>query len=174
MDVFAALREQIALTRQLLGGTVEGLTQEQAQWQPAGTAHNVAATYAHVVLGEDAVVNGALQGKAPLFATSWAGRRGLSAMPPQETAEGIDWSNWARTVRVDLPALRQYAQAVYGATDAYLAGLKPEDLDRQVDGPIGRQSVQGLFYAVVILNANLHCGEIAAVKGLQGLKGYPF
>ena len=35
-----------------------------------------------------------------------------------------------RRVRIDVPALRAYARAVYANTDAYLAALTAEDLDQ--------------------------------------------
>ena len=36
-------------------------------------------------------------------------------------------------MQVDLPVLREYAQAVYSASDDYLAGLSPDDLDEVLD-----------------------------------------
>jgi hypothetical protein len=173
MDAIAVLREQMGLNRWLLDGTLEGVTTEQLHWQPAGAAHSVASTYAHLVLGEDFVVNSMIQGKAPLAATTWAGKTGVSEPPPQGSEGTADWSQWAKTMRVDLSALRQYAQAVAASTDEYLANLKPEDLERQLDTPLGKMSVNGLFFAAVIGHLPGHTGEIAAVKGLQGLKGYP-
>src|SRR5713101_2962239 len=98
-------------------GTIEGVTDEQLHWMPAGTAHNIASTYAHLVLSEDMVVNGMIAGKPPLAATTWAGKIGLSEMPPQGSEGPTDWSAWAKTVKVDLPKLREYAKAVYASTD---------------------------------------------------------
>src|SRR5712692_7567119 len=40
---------------------------------------------------------------------------------------------WARRVRVDLAALRQYAHAVYAASDEYLRSLSPDALSLSVD-----------------------------------------
>lgn len=172
MDTITCMQQQMVFAHSLVEGCLEDLTAEQLHWLPSGSAHPNAATYAHLVLGEDGFLQGILQGKAPLAAGAWAGKNGLSAPPP---AAG-DWAEWARAVRVDLPALRQYAQAVYAATTAYVAGLKPEELDRPVDLPIpglGAQPVAAVL-GLVVQHANAHCGEIAAIKGLQGLKGYPF
>jgi hypothetical protein len=49
---------------EFLEGTVEGVTADQARWQPPGLAHTIGATYAHVVFTEDAVVNAVVRGAA--------------------------------------------------------------------------------------------------------------
>ena len=80
-------------------------------------------------------VNGMLRQEAPLSASSHLDRTGLSEPMPMPGSP--DWSpaygDWARRVRVDLAALKSYAEAVYAATDGYLAGLSDADLDRELD-----------------------------------------
>jgi hypothetical protein len=173
------LREQLQRATGLLESTMEGVTSEQAHWLPSGRANSIAANYAHVVVGQDGVVNGRLKGGAPLFASTWSGRVGLSEMPPGPDAQkpGFpDWSGWARRVKVDLPAFRGYAQAVYAASDTYLASLGDEDLGQSIDlGALGlgKMTLAQILIAGVLGNCLTHCGEISCLKGLQGLKGYP-
>ena len=84
---------------------------------------------------------------------------------------------WARRVQVDLPAARQYAQAVYASTDEYLAGLSDESLDQVLDlsaKGFGAKPVAWVFSALVISHLNNMAGEISALKGVQGAKGYPW
>ena len=154
-----------------LEGAIETLTPAQAAWIPAGLALPAGAHYAHVLLSEDFLVGGALQGGAPLAMSSWQGRTGISELPPPAV-----WDEWARRVVVDLPQARQYAQAVNAATDSYLAGATDDDLAREVDLSafgLGVQTVEFLLKSL-LLNAAAHCGEIACLKGLQGAKGYGF
>ena len=173
------LREQLKGAVALLEGTMQGVTSEQAHWAPPGTANPIGANYAHVVLGQDAVINARLQGGAPLAATTWKGKTGLSEPPPgpDPSRPGFpDWSKWARRVKVDLDAMRKYAQAVYAASDEYLASLSDEDLTRSVDLSalgIGQMSVKQLLIGGVVGNALTHTGEISCLKGLQGGRGYP-
>ena len=144
---------------------------EQAQWQPGGRALPAGAHYGHAVVTEDRIIQGMLRGATPLAAGDWAERTGLSDVPPP----GSDWGEWARQVQVDLPRLRAYAQAVYAATDAWLATLSMADLQREMDFSalgVGRQPMSFLVN-VTLLNAVAHCGEISCLKGLQGEKGYP-
>lgn len=123
----ALLRRQFGLAHGLLDATLEGLPAEVVHRRPPGTAAPAGACYAQIVLCEDLSVNGVLAARTPLALSSWIGRTGLSELPPLIGATG--WHAWARRVRLNLDELRPYAQAVYAATDAYLATLQDEALD---------------------------------------------
>jgi hypothetical protein len=174
------LREQIQAAHQLLEGTVGDVTPEQAHWSPPGRANPLGANYAHVVISEDATVNGLLRGGVPLFASTWTGKMGLSELPPMPdpSSPGFpDWSEWARRVKVDLAALRNYAQAVYAASDEYLASLTDDELNRPVSLSVlglGESTVGYVINNGILGNTFSHAGEISCLKGLQGKRGYPF
>jgi hypothetical protein len=172
-------REQVKAAHQLVEGTVADVTEKQAHWIPPGIAIPIGANYAHIVLSEDGTVNGMLKGGAPLFASTWAGRVGVNELPPMINPEkpGFpDWSGWSRRVRVDLAAMRQYAQAVYAATDGYLASLTDNTLNNSIDLfalGLGKSTVGYILINGILGNAFSHCGEISCLKGLQGVHGYP-
>ena len=175
MSKVAFLREQLRTAHEFLEGTMQDVSEEQAHWAPPGAASPIAAHYLHVVAGEDGLVTGMLKGGAPLFASAWAGKVGADPPPPQ-MGPGSPWDVWARQVRVDLPAARQYAAAVYQATDDYLASLDDAGLDRELDLSemgLGKPTLGWMVAVAVLGNVNMHCGEIACLKGLQGAKGYP-
>lgn len=172
MDAIGGLTEQLAQTHALLASCLDGITPDQLHWLPPGTAHSVAATYAHIVVEEDWIVHHFLQGQTCLAEGMWAGRTGLSAYPP-----GGDWSDWARSLRVDFPSLQQFGQTVQASAEAYLSRLNPHDLDRELEMPFPgspKRSLNHVLGTVLIGHMNNHVGEIAAVKGAQGLRGYPF
>ncbi len=179
-NVISLLREQLKGVNDLLEATVADVTREEAHWIPPGVAMPIGATYAHVVVSQDGVINGMLKGGAPLFASSWAGKTGLSELPPDVDRKkpGLpDWHAWSRKVKVDLPAFRKYARAVYAASDEYLATLRGKDLDRPVDLTalgFGHSAMGFVINTAVLGNAFTHCGEISCLKGLKGKKGYPF
>ncbi len=171
MDSISLLRQQLQEAHQFLEMTMQDVTAEQAHWAPPGKASPLGANYAHLVTGEDFIIHGMLKGGAPLAASAGAGKVGVSELPPQDGA----WDQWARKVKVDLPALRQFAQSVYAASDEYLASLTPDDLSRPVELPgLGQQNVAFVVSGAVIGHVNSHMGEISCLKGLQGAKGYPF
>jgi hypothetical protein len=110
-------------------------------------------------------------GQAPLSQTAgWEEKAILSSAPEEEG----DHAATLRTVRVDLAAMHQYSRAVAEATDAWLASLSPQDLERKIETPIGELDLAQLLETFVLWHINAHCGEISALKGCQGAKGYPF
>ena len=171
MNAVAVFRQDLQWAHELLEMVMADVTPEQTRWLPPGIANPLGATYAHAVVAEDAVINGLLGGGTPLFASTWAGRSGVSEPQMVQTAE------WSRNVKVDLPALREYAQAVYAASNNYLDSLIDEDLERTLnlsaDG-FGQKPVSWALTALVVSHLNNMAGKISVLKGIQGAKGYPF
>lgn len=164
------LRGQYKGAHDWLEGTLGDITAEQAHKQMGGNTTNIASQYAHVLMGEDALLSMMVMGTPPLLASSHAGKTGISEPPPMGA-----WHEWAEKVKVDLPLARQYAQAVYANTDAYLAKLTNEDLTRPLDLSMigmGQQTVAFLL-SIMLANCGNHTGEISCLKGMQDLKGYP-
>jgi hypothetical protein len=86
-----------------------------------GCAREAAVRYAANVIYEDVIVNGVLQSTIPLALSRWRRRTGLSELPP--LFGPVERRAWTTRVQIDGLALRAYAQAVYSATDEYLARL---------------------------------------------------
>jgi len=176
MDTVALLRDQLKDAHSLLEAVMADVTPEAAHWIPPGQANPVGATYAHVVLTEDRIINGAIQRGRPLYDGAWAGKTGLSELMPVHGEAWKDYANWTRRLKVDVPALRAYANAVYAASDAYLAALSPADLavPKDLSGVgMGRVTLAWILSREVVGHVDNITGEISAVKGLQGQKGYP-
>lgn len=183
----ALLREQVRSAWETMEGTTRDVSAETAQWIPPGTALPIGAACAHVLLSQDAVVNGLVRGVRPLYAAAFAGKTGASE--PHPGTDGNDpgivdpeewgrvFSAWCRRVKIDLPLLRGYGAAVFEATDAWLATLSDVDLENPVDlTPVGMgpSTIAFVVSNLLIGHAYCHTGEIAALKGVRGLKGYPF
>jgi len=171
MNAMEVHREALVWAAQLLDMVTVDLTNEQAHALPTGIANPIGATYAHAVAGTDVAINSLLAGGAPLFATTWAGRTGISEPQWHQSQQ------WARTVQIDLPALREYAAAVFAGADAYIASLEAASLDRELDltaNGLGKQSVSWVLSALVTGHVNNMAGEISALKGTLGAQGYPF
>ncbi len=170
------VRRIVRDARQVLDGTMADVTQTQAEFIPPGMANPLGATYAHVVCSEDMIVQGMFRQAAPLSASTWAGRTGLSEPMPMPGPGWADYGPWTRRVKIDLAQLRAYAQAVAEQTDGWLGSLSDADLDQPMD-----LSQIGLGHhtrasAIALLLANhlgTETGEIAVLKGIQGARGYP-
>ena len=170
------LKEALLNARETFEGTVADIKQEHLHKGPGGSALPLAAAYAHLILSEDMIVQNMLQGKSPLYETTWKDKTGASAVIP---AMNENWetahATWAKSLKLDIPVFKEYSQAVYSETDKYLDILKEEDLEKEIDlGPMGKKTVVYLIYAFLIGHTNNLSGEISAIKGVHGAKGYPF
>ncbi len=171
MDTTSLIRGQLKTAHDWFEGTIEGVSQEQAAVQPQGTAHSIGSRYAHAVVAEDVMVNAMLKRRAPLYGDAYRDKTGISEPRMDASLE------WARNVQVDLDAARRYAQAVYANSDEYLATLTDDDLNRTIDMSaqnMGEWPLGAFLITFVIGHIRDVMGEISALKGTQGLKGYPF
>jgi hypothetical protein len=173
MNSVELLQYSLQNALEILGQVTADLTKEQADWQPPGLANPIGATYWHTISGVDDVVYGWALGQEPLRRREKWDERVLPVSVP-EPEHGGDMQTYLRTIRVDLPALHDYARAVAEATQGWLGSLAPEDLNRRIETPIAEYKLGQLLDLFVVWHINVHCGEIAALKGCQGAKGYPF
>jgi len=155
----------------ILEQVASDLTQEQADWMPPGIANPIGALYWHTISYADEAVHGWGMGQAPLSQSAGWQEKVVIASAPEEEKDPLAQM---RAIRVDLPALHDYARAVAQAAQGWLASLTPEDLERMIDTPIGQLNLSQMLETFVIWHINAHCGEISALKGCQGAKGYPF
>jgi hypothetical protein len=80
-------------------------------------------------------------------------------------------------VKIDLAALKKYGQAVFAASDEYVASLSDSDLELGADLSsfgLGVRSFAWVLGSIAISHVGEHTGGISCLKGLQGAKGYPF
>ncbi len=176
MTALELLKDQLKSARENFEATVGDLTHDHLYQDPGGKALPVGAQYVHLICSEDVIVQGMLQGKAPLSETTFKDKTGLSEpMPPMDENWSAANEKWSKSVQIDLDLFREYAKAVYEATDQYFNSLQDEDLDKEIDlGAFGKNTVANILSGFLIGHTNSLTGEIAALKGLQGLKGYPF
>jgi hypothetical protein len=170
------LRRIVRDARLVLDGTMADVTQAQVDFIPPGIANPLGATYAHVVCSEDMVVQGMFRQAAPLSASSFAGRTGLSEPMPMPGPAWADYAPWTRRVKIDLPALQAYARAVAEQTDTWLASLTDSDLEQAMDLSgigLGQHTWASAIALLVANHMGTETGEIAVLKGIQGARGYP-
>lgn len=161
----------------LLNATFEDVDDELANRPAPGNANPLGTAYAHVVQAEDAVINTMIQGKPPLSSTTREGKTGVDLpMPMHGLVEG-DMGAWFRNAKVDVEVLRSYAAEVFARTEEFVAGAGDAELGRAIDMSfvgLGQKSVADVITMLVIQHCDNFSGEISAIKGVFGLKGYPF
>jgi hypothetical protein len=69
MNTVVLIQQQLSTARSFLEGTIADVDDASAHAAPPGALNPIAATYAHVVAGEDWFVNGLLRGSTPLLSS---------------------------------------------------------------------------------------------------------
>ncbi len=168
MDAKEFIQLQFAAMRKQSEAVLNAITNEQFNWSPPGTGNSISATFLHMLSSEDRAFQAQIQGKPRLWETEqWAGKIGLEEGP-------LSGQNWdpAKAKNLTLLSLLGYEQSVRAATEAYLAQLTPQELDRKITINGQERRVAEVISGTVIHNS-IHTGEIAATKGMMGIKGLP-
>ena len=142
---------------ELLDQVTADLTQEQADWQPPGEASSIGSIYSHLLT----YINHLLEKVfIPFDDTEF------QKPPPPDIL--------MQAVQVDLHDLHKRAGEVRKAYLDWLSSLTPADLDGEIVTSVGPLTVGQTLEFYIVWHINVHCGEIAALKGCQGAKGYPW
>lgn len=168
MTLVEYIQQQIRMTRWGGAEAFADLTDAQFNWTPPGRANSIAVTLLHAFGIEDAFIQGKLLQQPQLWESGgWGAKVGMAEIPNLGNA-------WAGTRAVTLakePVLA-YGQAVQAATERYLATLTADMLDLPVQmGP--RMGTAADLLSILVIHNISHSGEIAALKGIQGLQGQP-
>lgn len=170
----SVLKSALDFAHQVLEGTLADVDDALANRPTGNQANPIGTSYAHVVLTEDAIVNGVLKGQVPLSASTWAGQTGCDQPMPLPGFVPGDLGAWYHAAQVSLEPLRQYAQAVYASSADFIGGADDATLAREVELFGMTMSVALVFEVFVTGHCNSLAGEISAIKGTFGHKGYPF
>ncbi len=175
MNTLELLRTNLDLAHDAFSKTVADVTQEMADWLPPGIMHPIGERYAHLVMAEDMLLHSFAKDSAPLFAGEWAGRTGFAADMQMLLGQT---SEQARAFRVDdLNALAEYMRAVFADTQAFINDAPEEILTTNIDMSVagyGTVPFPVWFSSFIIGHIHDLTGEISALKGCLGVKGYPF
>lgn len=172
MDFKAYVESQLQFTHGTMEQVVADLGDLLNTKMPGGTINSPAAIYAHAVIAEDFIVNGMVMGGAPLYISgNWAAKTGVpTPAGPQATNE------WAASIDMKLAPFREYAATVYAQTSKVVAEMSDAKADELIDTPFGGAKQPRLQFManLGVTHAWGHMGEIAALKGVKGMKGLPF
>jgi len=149
---------------------IKDLTPDQMQWRANDKGHPISFVLWHYVRTEDNIIQFVLQRKPTVWLDGgWDQRFGL-----HRTAQGTGMS------LADAQALRlepkedfeSYMKAVWEATDAYLTAADDDFLQQKTTvKPLGEMPILNAIGNMCLTHGFTHLGEIAHLRGLQGLKG---
>ena len=166
MNVIEYIQREMAGVRRMVDMTMKDMTTELFNWASPGTANTISATFIHFMNVEDNFIQKIIQGKPSIWESSaWSEKTGVQKPP----SIGEDWSEFKHR-QIAIQPLLDYEVAVWAATDAYLAKLTVDELDRKVKFAGGERTVAEMLLLSASQSLS-HNGEIAALKGIQGAKG---
>jgi len=166
MDVRTTLVQQIQTMHGILEAAIGDCPSEMVGRKlPDSTVNSIGAIYAHTTFSEDGLLNGLVRGGTPIYYSGgWAEKIGID-MP--KGGQDPDWKP-----EFDMGLFREYAKAVYQATDAYVTNASDAELEKVVDlGFAPPMPVQSFLANILVWHTATHQGEVSALKGVQGVNG---
>lgn len=171
MTPHGILRSSLRSMHDLLDKAVEGMTAEQLNFRPQEGGVSAFFSLWHYVRTEDNIINWVAQQRPTVWLNGGYNER--FGLPRNSQGTGMS-EDEANAVRIeDVAGWHDYQQAVWQATDDYLADMSPDEfLERKVTiKPLGEMSLWNGIYGVGLSHGYRHVGEIEYVRGVQGLGG---
>lgn len=167
MDSKAYLEKQLKSMWSLQDSALESVTEEILMRQPAGTMSPIGVIWLHMLNSQDNFT-AIISGTSSLWRGEWSEKFNLAQAP----SIGEDWTPYYET-SLTVELLRAYSLAVRQFTQATLDGIDDQSLDETVK-MFTEHDPQADVWVLMIGHTLLHCGEVAALKGIFGEQGLPF
>jgi hypothetical protein len=169
MDISELLLDAFGRVRDATHGVLDGASREVLTYRPDPDANSIAWLVWHLTRIQDDHVAEVAGTEQQWQAGGWRDRFDLP-FPASATGYGQS-SDEVGQVDVDSSLLRGYFDAVYEETIRYLAGLRPNDLDRIVDERWDPPVSLGVRLVSVIGDNLEHAGQAAYLRGLAERRG---
>jgi hypothetical protein len=164
MNVSELLADALGRVREQMPDLVDGLGDDDLAWRPDPEANSIGWLVWHLTRIEDDHVAGVAGSEQVWLADGWAGRFGL---PFDDHEHGYSMSSAdVGKVRATGELLAGYYDAVAARSAAYVATLRPDDLDRIVDEAWDPPVTLGARLVSVVNEVNAHLGQAQYVRGL--------
>lgn len=173
MTLLESLTIDLRRLHDMLDKSLAGLSAEQLHTVPAGhpKANTIAWNLWHYVRTEDNVVQFVLQNRKPTvwLEGGYPDKLGLKALHPAAQGTGMSTEE-AQALRIaDVPLFASYMKKVWASTDAYLAAVKPADLERVIPMKfVGEMTAVRVLASVGVTHGFTHFGEIELARTLVG------
>lgn len=166
MSTVGFIKNTLAFAHRAFADATNG-TDEQVHFVPEHGSHSIAWCLWHTARVEDVIINTRSREAPQVWNEQWAARLGV---PFEGYGTGMS-DDEAQGIHIaDIAAFREYQQAVWQQTDAFLDSLTDEDLERAIPTRSGGTETLGEGIALHMLgHFNGHRGEINTLRGMQGM-----
>jgi uncharacterized damage-inducible protein DinB len=153
----------------VLGRTLEGLTPEELNQQPAHDSNSIGWLVWHILRGQDLGIAGLMGDEQLWIREGWHAK--FNRPPePMDFGLGHTPADLAAFKSPDVKTLLGYQQAVLEQTKRYLNNLSESELDRKLDHPVF--PTVGARITAIISDNLQHAGQAGYVRGLIQGKGW--
>jgi hypothetical protein len=170
MDSSGVLLDAFDRVRDGVHGVLDGLTEADLNWQPAGSANPIGWLLWHLLRVQDDHVADAFVIQQVWTSADWVSRFAL----PIDAGE-IGYGHTVEQVRqihlADTALLAGYCDAVHEQTAAQIRSVQDDDLERIVDERWDPPVTLGVRLISVIADDLQHLGQAAYVRGLRSAGG---
>lgn len=154
---------------QVLGGALDGLTQEDLNHQPSHDTTSIGWLVWHLARVQDRAIAGLINEEELWVKDGWHAK--FNRPPdPQDFGIGNTPEDLAAFKSPDVRTLLDYYKAAHSRTKRYLTNLTETELDRKLDHP--RFPTIGVRLAALINDNLQHTGQVAYLRGLSKGKGW--
>jgi uncharacterized damage-inducible protein DinB len=164
MNVNDLLADSLGRVRERMPDVVAGLSDDDLAWRPDPGANSIAWLVWHLSRIEDDHVAAVAGSEQVWVADGWAERFDLP-FDVHEHGYAMSVADVGR-VRAGAGLLAGYYEAVAARSEAYVATLGPDDLDRVVDEAWDPPVTLGVRLVSVVNEVNAHLGQAQYVRGL--------
>ena len=163
MDAKEMIVASLKQSRAYLDRTLDGLSQEDVEWQPAEECNCIAFIVWHTARVEDSFVSRVIQRQGAVYDTEgWREKLGT----PEDSGFGYTVEQIQAWKAPKLADLVGYVDAVRANTLSLLDGLTPEKMLELARADRPPDTIGGLLIRVATETA-LHMGQVDYIRGIR-------
>jgi hypothetical protein len=154
----------------LVKDALAGVSVADQDWQPAPGCNTLGWTAWHLTRVMDSQIADLASTEQLWIGEGWH-RKFDRPADPDDTGYG-DTAAQVRAFRSPSVKIQlDYLRASVARTQAYLAGLVPADLDRELDEPYRPRPTVGVRILSILADCHHHAGEASYIRGLLRARG---
>jgi hypothetical protein len=157
---------------EFLGHVLNGLTQEDLNWQPREDSNSIGWLLWHLTRQQDAQIAALMEEEQLWIKDGWHSKFDRPA-DPKDTGFGHTPEQVAAFRSPETNIMLDYLKAAVERSKQFFLSLSKEDLDRELDEPWYQPlPTVGVRLISILDDAILHSGQAAYVRGLLQGKGW--
>ncbi len=172
MEWYDLLSDGYGRVLEFLEHVLDGLTQDDLNWQPRNDCNSIGWLVWHLTRQQDAQIASLIGEQQLWISNTWYNKFNRPA-DPEDVGFGHTPEQVSAFKSPDIQTLLDYHRAVLDRSKRYFLTLSKTDLDRELNEPMFQPlPTVGARLISIMDDAMLHAGQAAYVRGLRQGKGW--